>query len=59
MAKDQNLLEIMDLVGEALNDSRPYGLQIEVVASTIQNIKKNPEMEVSEAIQNAMRDWDL
>ena len=59
MAKDQTLLDIMDLVGQALNEARPYGLQIEVMASTISNIKKNPDMDVSVALQNAMQDWDI
>lgn len=57
--KDQTLLEVMDLVGQALHEAKPYGLQIEVMASTIKNIKKDPDMDVSVALQNALRDWDL
>jgi hypothetical protein len=59
MAKDQTLLDIMDQVGQALSEARPYGLQIEVMASAINNIKKDPDMDVSVALQNAMQDWDI
>ena len=59
MAKNQELLEIIDLVGQAMNEASPYGLQIEVMASTIQQLQKNPKMDLSVAIQNALTDWDL
>lgn len=57
--KDQTLLDIIDLVAQALHEAAPYGLQSEIMASTIKNIKKNPDMDVSVALQNALTDWDL
>jgi hypothetical protein len=59
MAKDQTLLDPMELVGQALNEARPYGLQIEVMASTIQRIKKDPDIEIAIALEDALRTWDL
>ena len=59
MAKNQELLEIIDLIGQTLNEARPYGLQTEVIASTIQQIQKNPKIDLSVALQNALTDWDL
>ena len=57
--KNTELLEIIDLVGDALAEARPYGLEIEVMASAMQMLKKNPEMEISVALQNALTDWDI
>ena len=57
--KNQQLLDIIDLVGQALNEARPYGLQIEVMASTIQRLQKEPGVDLSVALQDALRDWDL
>lgn len=59
MAKDKTLLEIMDLVGQTLHEAKSYDLEIEVIASAMQNLQKNPEMDISVALQNAMIDWDL
>ena len=59
MAKNQELLEIIDLVGQALNEARPYGLQNEVIASTIQRLQKEPGVDLSVALQDALTDWDL
>lgn len=57
--KNQELLEIIDLVGQALYEAAVYGLEIEVMASTMQQLQKNPGMEVSVALQNALIDWDI
>jgi len=57
--KNQDLLEIMDLVGQALHEANPYGLEIEVMASTMQQLQKNPGMDISVALQNALIDWDI
>lgn len=59
MAKNQELLEIIDLVGQALHEAEPYDLQIEVMASTMQQLQKNPGMDISVALQNAMTEWDI
>jgi len=59
MAKNQELLEIIDLVGQALHEAAEYGLQIEVMASAMQQLQKNPGMDISVALQNAMLEWDL
>ena len=59
MKKDQKLLEIIDLVGQALNEAKPYGLEIEIMASTMQQLQKNPGMDISVALQHAMIDWDI
>ena len=57
--KNQDLLEIMDLIGQALHEANPYGLEIEVMASTMQQLQKNPGMDISVALQNALIDWDI
>jgi hypothetical protein len=59
MAKDQTLLEIIDAVSMALNEARPYGLQSEVMASTIKAIRKDPELDISVAVSDALAEWDL
>jgi hypothetical protein len=59
MAKTQELAEIIDLVGQTLHEANPYGLEIEVMATAIQMLKRNPEMDISVALQNAMTDWDI
>lgn len=59
MAKNQKLLEIIDLVGQALHEAEPYDLQIEVMATAMQQLQKNPGMDISVALQNAMTEWDL
>jgi len=59
MAKNQELLEIMDPVGQALQEAAPYDLQVEVMASTMQQLQKNPGMDISGALQNAMTEWDI
>ncbi len=57
--KNQALLEIVDLVGQAMHEAQPYGLEIEVMASAMQQLQKNPGMDVSVALQNALQDWDI
>lgn len=59
MVKNQELLEIMDLVGQAMNEAAPYGLQVEIIASAMQQLQKNAGMDISVALQNAMIDWDI
>lgn len=57
--KDHTLLEAVDLIGQTLQEAAPYGLQAEVMASAIDAIRKNPEIELSVALQNGLQDWDI
>lgn len=57
--KNAELLEIVDLVGQAMQEAAPYQLQVEVMASAMQMLQKNPGMDISVALQNALIDWDL
>jgi len=57
--KDHTLLEAVDLVGQTLHEAEPYGLQAEVIASAIDAIRKNPEIDLSVALQNGLQDWDI
>lgn len=59
MAKNAELLHIMDLVGPALNEARAYGLQIEVVSSIIQKMREIPEKPLETVISEALGEWDL
>jgi len=45
--------------GNALNTAIDFALDIEVFLSAILIAKENPEMEVSDIIFNALREWDL
>lgn len=57
--KDHTLLEAVDLIGQALHEAAPYGLQAEVIASTIQHLRENPEIDLSVALQYGLQDWDI
>lgn len=57
--KDHTLLEAVDLIGQALHEAAPYGLQAEVMASAIAEIRQNPEIDLSIALQNGLKDWDV
>ena len=57
--KNGRLLTVVDLVGQALHEANPYGLEIEVMASTMIQLQDNPEMDLSVALQNALNDWDI
>ena len=59
MAKAHTLLEAVDLIGQALLEAEPYGLQAEVLASAIDHIRKNPDIDISIALQNGLQDWDV
>lgn len=59
MAKDKDLTEIIDLVGEALHEAAEYGLQIEVMASAMQKLRDNPGMHISIALQHGLNEWDV
>ena len=59
MAKNQELLEIIDLLGPALNEARPYGLQTEVAATVIQKLREVPNRDLATAISEALAEWDL
>jgi hypothetical protein len=57
--KDHTLLEAVDLIGQALKEAAPYDLQSEVIASAIAQIRENPTMDLSVALQNGLQDWDI
>lgn len=59
MAKDQKLLDIVDLVGEAMHEAAPYDLQIEVIATAMQYLQQNPGMDISVALQHGLNEWDI
>lgn len=59
MAKNQETLYLIDLIGPALEEARPYGLQTEVVASIIQRMREIPGIDIEVAISDALADWDL
>lgn len=59
MAKTAKLLETIDLVGATLAEASHYALEIEVIASAMETLKENPEMEISEALQYGLKEWDI
>ena len=59
MNKISELAEIIGLVGQTMDEAEKAGLEIEVISSAIQHIQKNPGMDLSVALQNALTDWDL
>jgi hypothetical protein len=48
-----------DLIDQVINEAIPYELQIEVMASTVQAVRENPEMDLSVALQCGLQDWDI
>jgi len=59
VVKNQEFAEIIDLVGQAMSEAHPYGLEIEVISTALQMLQKNPGMDISVALQNALIDWDI
>jgi len=57
--KDHTLLEAVDLVGQTLREAAAYDLQSEVIASAIAEIRENPELDLSIALQRGLQDWDI
>ena len=57
--KDHTLLEAVDLIGQTLREVAPYDLQSEVIASAIQAIRENPELDLSTALQYGLQDWNI
>jgi hypothetical protein len=57
--KDHTLLEAVDLVGQTLHEAAPYDLQSEVIASAIAEIRKDPDIDLSVALQRGLQDWDI
>ncbi len=57
--KDQKFLDEIDLIGELLEDAWTYDLHLEVIASTIREVRANPDIELSVALHNALKEWDL
>jgi hypothetical protein len=59
MAKNEETLFIIDLIGPALEEARPYGLQVEVMATIIQKIREVPDIDLQTAISDSLAEWDL
>ena len=57
--KDHTLVEAVDLIGQALQEAAPYDLQSEVIASAIAEIRENPNIDLSIALQRGLQDWDI
>jgi len=57
--KDHTLLEAVDLIGQTLKEAAPYDLQSEVIASAIAEIRKDPDIDLSVALQRGLQDWDI
>ena len=54
-----NLTEIIKLVGDAYFISAEHNLYIEVMASAIKELKDNPVMDISIALQHGLNEWGL
>lgn len=50
---------IAKLVKNALDRASKYNLQVEVMASIMYELKENSEITISQAIDEALHDWDL
>jgi hypothetical protein len=59
MAKNQELLEIIDLVADTMHEASHYNLHVEVIASAMKALKDNPGMGIQEAINFGLKEWDL
>ncbi len=59
MAKNQELLEIIDMVADTMDEAIDSNLTVEVIASSFQALKDNPEMSIKEALQHGLSEWDL
>jgi hypothetical protein len=59
MAKKQDLAEIVELVFQTLEQASEYGLEAEIIATAMQKLQKNPDMDISVALQSAMIEWDI
>ena len=59
MAKDLELLKIIDLVSNAMDEAIDYNLTIEVIASSMRALRDNPMMDIKEALKQGLREWDL
>ncbi len=57
--EETQLEKDMKAIATAIERSKEYDLQLEVLATAFDMVKKNPEMEVEEALFDALFDWDL
>lgn len=48
-----------ELIEQAISEAGLYGLEIEVMASTVQSIWEDPELDLSVALQYGLNDWDI
>ena len=51
---DANDLEYLESL---LNEADEYGLTAEIVASALEEIRKNPDMSIKEAITSGFVEW--
>jgi hypothetical protein len=59
MAKNQELLDVIDLVADAMDESLAYNLTAEVIASSMVALRDNPGMSIEEALNHGLSDWDI
>lgn len=55
--EEQDILETMGLINEALDQAQQYGLTTEVVYSALTYLKQHPTMSVEDAILFGLEDW--
>ena len=48
-----------ELIEQAISEAGNYGLEIEVLASAVQSVWEDPELDLSIALQYGLRDWDI
>lgn len=59
MAKNKDLLKIIDLIGDTMHQAAEHDLAIEVIASAMQTLRDNPGMDISVALQHGLNEWDI
>ena len=52
-------MEELDVISEILEKAYKWGLQTEVVDSSLQEMKTNPELTPSQAIVRGAIEWDI
>ena len=59
MAQKEYLSDIINLIAPTFVEAKEQGLEIEVMASTIQHLIENPGVDLSVALQHGLNDWDI
>lgn len=47
----------LKVINEALQEAKKYGLEAEVIWSTLNSIKNNPNQSLMEAIHHGLGEW--